>query len=97
VAALTPPRFDANYLDNPAPMYPALSRRLGEEGRVLLRVFVGADGLPAKIELHQSSGYSRLDNIAQETVRRWRFDPARLGDERIGAWVVVPISFSLRS
>ena len=96
-AALTPPRFDAHYLDNPAPMYPALSRRLGEEGRVSLRVFVGIDGLPAKIELHQSSGYSRLDSVAQETVRRWRFVPARLGDERIGAWVVVPISFSLRS
>lgn len=96
-AALTPPRFNAAYLDNPAPVYPALSRRLNEEGRVSLRVFVGIDGLPAKIELHQSSGYSRLDNIAQETVRRWRFAPARLGDERIGAWVVVPISFSLRS
>lgn len=96
-AALTPPRFDAHYLDNPAPMYPALSRRLGEEGRVSLRVFVGIDGLPAKIELHQSSGYSRLDSVALETVQRWRFVPARLGDERIGAWVVVPISFSLRS
>ena len=96
-ATLTPPRFDANYLDNPAPAYPALSRRLGEEGRVSLRVFVGADGLPAKIELHLSSGYSRLDSVALETVRRWRFDPARLGDERVGAWVVVPISFSLRS
>ncbi|MDP1681808.1 MAG: energy transducer TonB [Burkholderiales bacterium] len=96
-AALTPPRFDANYLDNPVPVYPALARRLGEEGRVSLRVFVGIDGLPAKIELHQSSGYSRLDSVARETVRRWRFAPARLGDERIGAWVVVPISFSLRS
>lgn len=96
-AVLTPPRFDAHYLDNPAPIYPALSRRVGEEGRVSLRVFVGSDGLPAKIELHQSSGYSRLDSAAQETVRRWRFAPARLGDERVGAWVVVPISFSLRS
>ena len=96
-ATLTPPRFDAHYLDNPAPIYPALSRRVGEEGRVLLRVFVGIDGLPAKIELHQSSGYSRLDTVAQETVRRWRFAAARLGNERVGAWVVVPISFSLRS
>ena len=94
---LTPPRFDAHYMDNPAPVYPALSRRVGEEGRVLLRVFVGTDGLPGKIELHQSSGYSRLDSVAAETVQRWRFVPARLGDERIGAWVVVPISFSLRS
>ena len=96
-AVMTAPRFDANYLDNPAPVYPPLSRRLGEEGRVLLRVFVGADGLPGKIELHQSSGYSRLDNVALETVQRWRFVSARLGHESVGAWVVVPISFSLRS
>jgi len=93
----TPPRFDAGYLDNPAPPYPGLSRRLGEEGRVLLRVFVAADGSPAQVEVHHSSGFARLDAAALETVRRWRFAPARRGEERIGAWVVVPISFSLRS
>lgn len=93
----TQPRFDASYLDNPAPTYPGLSRRLREEGQVLLRIFVSADGLPDKIELRQSSGFLRLDSAAQEIVQRWRFIPARLGDERVSAWVLVPISFSLRS
>ena len=94
---VTQPRFDASYVDNPTPLYPGLSRRLVEEGRVMLRVFVSADGLPEKIELRQSSGFSRLDTAALETVRRWRFIPARFGEERVGAWVLVPISFSLRS
>jgi protein TonB len=43
-----PPRFDAAYLNNPKPSYPPLARRLGEEGRVTLRVHVTPDGLPQK-------------------------------------------------
>lgn len=96
-APVAPPRFNAVYLNNPAPQYPAVSRRLREEGRVTLRVFVDVQGLPARIELRTSSGYERLDHIALETVRQWKFVPARRGDEAVSAWVLVPISFSLRS
>lgn len=96
-APVAPPHFNADYLNNPAPQYPAVSRRLREEGRVTLRVFVDAQGLPARIELRTSSGYERLDNVALETVRQWKFVPARRGDEAVSAWVLVPISFSLRS
>lgn len=96
-APVSAPRFDAGYLDNPAPPYPGLSRRVGEEGRVLLRVFVHSDGSAAQVELRQSSGFSRLDAAALETVRRWRFVPARQGEENVAAWVLVPITFSLRS
>jgi len=62
-----------------------------------LRVFVDVRGFPARIELRTSSGYERLDHIALETVRQWKFVPARRGDEAVSAWVLVPISFSLRS
>lgn len=95
--AVIAPRFDAAYLDNPAPPYPGLARRLGEEGRVLLRVQVAPDGSAAQVELRQSSGFARLDAAALETVRRWRFVPARQGGDTVAAWVLVPISFSLRS
>lgn len=94
--APTPPRFDANYLDNPKPVYPALSRRLGEEGRVLLRVRVGPNGLPQNVDVQTSSGSPRLDLAAVDTVRRWQFVAARLGDEAIAASVLVPIVFSLK-
>lgn len=96
VAAETPPRFDANYLDNPSPAYPALSRRLGEEGKVVLRVFVEPGGRPGRIEISTSSGSPRLDQAAQEAVRHWRFVPARRGEEAVGAWVRIPIVFNLR-
>lgn len=96
-APLTPPQFNAGYLNNPAPVYPAVSRRLGEEGRVMLRVLVDERGLPARVELRSSSGHERLDNVALDTVRQWKFVPARRGDQAVSAWVLVPISFSLRS
>jgi protein TonB len=90
-----PPRYDAAYLDNPAPAYPALARRQREEGRVLLRVLVGADGRAERVEIATSSGFERLDRAAQEAVRRWRFVPAKRGDEAIAAYVAVPIVFTL--
>lgn len=96
-APVIPPQFNADYLNNPAPHYPALSRRLGEEGRVVLRVFVDERGLPARVELRSSSGHERLDGVALATVKQWKFVPARRGDQTISAWVLVPISFSLRS
>lgn len=94
--ALSPPRFDADYLENPAPPYPHLSRRLGEEGRVLVRVLVDQEGQPRTVAVDASSGYSRLDNAAMQTVRRWRFIPAKRGERPVSEWVVVPVMFSLR-
>lgn len=96
-APVIPPSFQADYLNNPAPPYPALSRRLGEEGRVVLRVFVDEGGAPAQVQIRTSSGHERLDGTALETVRKWKFVPARRGSQAIGAWVLVPISFNLRS
>ena len=94
--ASAPAQFDAAYLNNPKPEYPRMARRLGEEGTVLLRVFVSAQGAPETIELHRSSGSPRLDRAARETVRSWRFVPARKGERPVGAWVLVPITFVLQ-
>lgn len=90
------PSFNADYLDNPAPAYPGLSRKLREQGQVLLRVNVDAAGHPEQVTLHVSSGYARLDERAVETVWRWKFVPARQGSQPVAAWVIVPIQFSLK-
>lgn len=89
------PSFNAGYLHNPPPKYPAMSRRLGEQGRTLLRVIVSADGAAVSVALQTSSGSSRLDEAALDAVRRWRFVPAKRGDQAVSASVVVPIKFSL--
>ena len=94
-APVTPARFDADYLHNPAPAYPAMSRRLGEQGRVVLHVRVLANGTAAQVEVKSSSGFPRLDQAASDAVGKWRFVPSRRGDEPIDAWVLVPINFAL--
>lgn len=96
-ATVNAPRFDAAYLDNPRPNYPPLSRRLGEEGKVLLKVKVSADGHPATVHLEKTSNFERLDEAARQAVSRWRFVPAKRGDEAIEASVIVPIVFRLDS
>lgn len=93
----TPPR-PADYLANPKPPYPSLSRRLGEEGTVRLNILVNPDGSVARLELAKSSGYPRLDRSAIDTVQSsWKFEPARQGGMPVAAWVIVPIQFTLRS
>lgn len=89
------PSFNAAYLDNPAPDYPPISRRLGEQGKVLLRVQVAADGTAATVALQTSSGSARLDQAALAAVKKWRFVPAKHGGQAVSASVVVPVSFSI--
>lgn len=88
-------RFDADYLRNPKPVYPPMSRRLGEEGKVVLRVRVSAQGLALAVDVRQSSGYARLDEAARAAVERWRFVPAQQGGEAVEATVLVPLAFAL--
>ncbi|HRE72103.1 energy transducer TonB [Accumulibacter sp.] len=95
-AAVVGARFDADYLRNPHPLYPAASRRLGEEGRVVLRVTVSAEGLPVSVEIKQASGFRRLDEAARAAVERWRFVPARRGSVAIESSVLVPLQFNLQ-
>lgn len=94
-AAITQARFDADYLRNPPPPYPPLARRMGEEGKVILRVSVNPQGGADSVELHTTSGSTRLDDAALRTVRKWKFIPAKRGDITVQSWVLVPIIFKL--
>jgi protein TonB len=89
------PSSDAAYLNNPKPGYPAISKRMGEQGKVVLRVLIGTDGLPQKVEINKSSGYDRLDRQAQEAVMRWRFVPGKRNGVPEAMWNLVPINFVL--
>lgn len=95
IAAPTPARFSASYLQNPAPRYPLAARRAGEQGTVTLKVLVSMKGLPRRVEIEKTSGSSRLDAAALDAVGRWRFVPARRGNAPIESWVLVPVVFRL--
>lgn len=89
------PSSSADYLNNPRPAYPPLSKRLGEEGKVVLRVLIEADGSASKAEIRSSSGYDRLDQAALQTVLRWRYLPGKRGGVAEAMWFNVPINFVL--
>lgn len=89
------PSSDADYLNNPPPAYPRMSRRMGEQGTVLVRVFITADGLADKAEVRSSSGYTRLDEAALNTVQRWRFVPGKRAGQPEAMWFNIPIRFML--
>ena len=77
---------------NPQPRYPSLARRRGEEGRVLLRLTVDTTGRVEAVSIARSSGYELLDQEAQRTVARWRFQSPPT--EQMVAQI--PITFRLR-
>lgn len=92
---LEPPRFGIAYLNNPKPPYPPLSKRMGEEGRVILRVLVNEKGEPESVEIQASSGSPRLDQAALTTVKKsWRFVPAKRNNVPIKGIAAVPVDFA---
>ena len=90
------PNSKADYLHNPPPEYPPMSVRRGEQGQVLLKVLIGADGLPQKVELLNSSGFERLDKAALEAAMRWRYVPGKRGGVAEAMWYQVPMVFNLK-
>jgi protein TonB len=90
---LTPAHVDPNYLHRPNPVYPALSKRLREEGTVLLRVNLDAQGIVLDIHIEKSSRFQRLDQAALEAVKQWRFVPAKRGQVAMPSSALVPIEF----
>lgn len=89
------PSSDADYLQNPKPPYPAMSKRLAEQGKVVVRVLIGLDGTAQKAEIKQSSGFDRLDQSALATVLRWRYVPGTRAGVPEAMWFNVPINFVL--
>jgi len=89
------PSSDADYLQNPKPPYPPVSKRLNEQGSVIMRVLIGVDGLPQQAEIRKSSGFARLDESAATTVMKWRYVPGKRAGVPEAMWFNVPINFVL--
>lgn len=79
----------------PLPVYTDEARHVKMQGTVTLRVLVGADGKASDIRIIRGVGYG-LDERAMQTVRSWRFLPARDANHRaIAAWITVEAIFHL--
>lgn len=93
--AILLPSSSAEYLNNPQPTYPVTSLRLGEQGKVVVRVLISKDGKAAQGEITQSSGFDRLDRAALRTVLGWRYIPGQTNGQPQDMWFDVPITFRL--
>ena len=82
-------------LHNEPPEYPEESRTAREQGEVILRVEVTAEGEPARIDVLQSSGFFRLDQAARQAVRYWKFHPALIAGAPVSSEADVPVRFKL--
>lgn len=86
-----------DYQYNPLPIYPMSLREQGITGVVWIRVWVESNGIPKDILVMKSSGYKLMDAAAVQSVKKWRFIPARKGHQYLSSWVEFPIRFSLQS
>lgn len=89
------PNASASYLNNPKPPYPALSKRLGEEGKVVVRAWIDTNGRATQAEIKTSSGYDRLDQTALQTVLNWRYIPGQRAGVPEAMWFNIPLNFVL--
>ena len=78
-----------------APAYPPYSRRLGEEGKVLLRVELDEEGRVDRAAVKTSSGFARLDDAALRAVKAWHCNPARRDGIAQRAVALQPFNFVL--
>jgi protein TonB len=89
------PSSDADYLHNPKPPYPPMSKRLREQGTVIVRALIGDDGVALQAEISQSSGFDRLDRAALATALRWRYVPGKRAGVPTSMWFNLPFTFVL--
>ncbi|MBI3285596.1 MAG: TonB family protein [Burkholderiales bacterium] len=85
------------YLQAPQADYPPLSRRMGEEGKVTLRVLVNEKGHAEKVDIQKSSGSNRLDEAARAALLRAVFKPYLEDGKALTIVATATISFALNS
>lgn len=87
---------NVEYLFKKDPKYPPLSKRLREEGTVVIKVLIDEEGYPQEIKVRSSSGYPMLDESALKAVKKWVFKPHIVGNKAEKAWAEFPIQFVLK-
>lgn len=83
------------YIKAPQPVYPSISRRLGESGTVVLRILISERGLPEQVSVHKSSGFANLDEAGRQAALRALFKPLIENGKPVPVFVMVPLNFQL--
>ncbi len=89
------PASAVQYLTAPELNYPAMSQRMGETGKVMVRVYISQSGEASEVQVHKGSGFKRLDEEAVRAVRKARFKPYTENGLPTAGWAFIPLSFDL--
>lgn len=82
-------------LHRPGPTYPMASRRMGEQGTVLVRVLLDDAGAVRTATVETGSGHRRLDEAALQAIAGWRCRPPLRQGRAVPAEALQPIHFTL--
>ncbi|WP_432468274.1 energy transducer TonB [Agarivorans sp. Z349TD_8] len=78
-----------------APVYPRLAKKRGQQGKVIVEVWLDPKGRQIKREISTSSGISSLDQAALNAVQQWPFKPLVIDGQAQMSRVFIPIKFKL--
>ncbi len=85
-----------SFKTRPAPIaYPVQARRRGQEGTVIVEVWLDEQGKQTRRVLARSSGVSTLDKTALKAIAKWRFSAYVENGKGIAHRVHIPIRFKL--
>lgn len=84
-----------SFVHREMPVYPFIARRLGKEGRVLLRLTIDEKGNLLNVEVIEDPGYGFAE-AAVEAVKKSTFKPAMQDGRPVMSKALLPIRFLLR-
>ena len=86
---------NVTYIDKKSctPKYPRISKRRGENGKVLVKVLIGKNGFTENVQLEKSSGFGRLDKAAINAADKCRFVAARKNGKTVKSIAIIPYNF----
>lgn len=75
--------------------YPPAARKQGITGYVKMNLLIGTGGDVERVKVLEASPPGVFDQVALETIRRWRFEPAVYQAEHVRVWATQTIRFAL--
>ena len=75
--------------------YPAAAQAAGEQGTVVVQLFIDETGAPSRYSVVKSSGFPDLDLAALETAMNWHYVPAQRGGDTVSDWTQVSVVYTL--
>ena len=88
-------KYRIGTIKNPHPTYPLIARKKGWQGKLLLKVRVSENGNVMNVNIVKTSGFSILDKTSVETIKKWKFTPAQIGQNYVEDYLNIPITFKL--